>query len=130
MEVAELIFLILSKQHVKHLSKFAFRILQKTFQIWNDNHLIFYSSSRAIMCYLVNKYGQNNPTTQQLYPQVRYKHPNLNILEILECLDLEHCTTKKYLYLDIFRILNKEPKWIEFCILTLVPSTNVFWISL
>ena len=91
MEVAELIFLILSKQHVKHLSKFAFRILQKTFQIWNDNHLIFYSSSRAIMCYLVNKYGQNNPTTQQLYPQVRYKHPNLNILEILECLDLEHC---------------------------------------
>ena len=46
------------------------------------------------MCYLVNKYGQNNPTTQQLYPQVRYKYPNLNILEILDCLDLEHCTTK------------------------------------
>ena len=40
------------------------------------------------MCYLVNKYGQNNPTTQQLYPQVRYMYSNLNIAKNLECLDL------------------------------------------
>ena len=46
-----------------------YQVTIERFYILHINVTFYFNFSRAILCYLVNKYGQQSTETQQLYPK-------------------------------------------------------------